>query len=143
MGSSRAVIQEDKHMFIIHEDDEEYRFGNSGPKYLMKGPRMNFAIVQFQPGEDFNAHYHNEMEENFFILEGELDIVCRRKEVSSRSRRTHPYRARGDSLRYEQRDSTCQNDLNTGPVQTGGQGGGGVLYMEGGVRKLLLSPHMR
>ena len=75
MGSSRAVIQEDKHMFIIHEDDEEYRFGNSGPKYLMKGPRMNFAIVQFQPGEDFNAHYHNEMEENFFILEGELDIV--------------------------------------------------------------------
>jgi len=62
-------------MFIIHEDEREYRFGNSGPKYLMKGPRMNFALVQFQPGEDFKAHYHNEMEENFFILEGEVDIV--------------------------------------------------------------------
>ncbi len=62
-------------MFIIHENEREYRFGNSGPKYLMKGPRMNFAIVQFQPGEDFKAHFHNTMEENFFILEGEVDIV--------------------------------------------------------------------
>jgi len=62
-------------MFIIHENDREYRFGDSGPKYLMKGPRMNFAIVQFQAGQDFKAHYHNVMEENFFILEGEVDIV--------------------------------------------------------------------
>lgn len=62
-------------MFIVNEAQREYRFGNSGPKYLMKGPRLNFAIVQFQAGEDFPAHYHNIMEENFFILEGEIDIV--------------------------------------------------------------------
>ena len=62
-------------MFITSEADHAYRFGNSGPKYLMKGPRMNFALVQFQPGEDFVAHYHNVMEENFYILEGKADIV--------------------------------------------------------------------
>ena len=62
-------------MFIVNEEDRAYRFGDSGPKYLMKGPRMNFAIVQFQAGQDFQAHYHNVMEENFFILEGEVDIV--------------------------------------------------------------------
>ncbi|NLC89551.1 MAG: cupin domain-containing protein [Clostridiaceae bacterium] len=62
-------------MYIVNENEREYRFGNSGPKYLMKGPRSNFAIVQFQPGEDFKAHYHKVMEENFFILEGEIDIV--------------------------------------------------------------------
>ena len=62
-------------MFLANENDFEYRFGDSGPKYLMKGPRMNFALVQFQPGQDFTAHYHNIMEENFFILEGEVDIV--------------------------------------------------------------------
>ena len=44
-------------MFTINENDREYRFGDSGPKYLMKGP------------------YHNVMEENFFILEGQVDIV--------------------------------------------------------------------
>lgn len=62
-------------MYIINELDKEYRFGDNGPKYLMKGPRMNFALVQFQPGNDFKAHYHNIMEENFYILEGEIDIV--------------------------------------------------------------------
>lgn len=62
-------------MYIVNEDEREYRFGDSGPKYLMKGPRMNFALVQFQSGQDFPAHYHNVMEENFFILEGEIDIV--------------------------------------------------------------------
>ena len=62
-------------MFVVNENEKEYRFGDSGPKYLMKGPRMNFALVQFNAGEDFTAHYHNIMEENFFILEGEIDIV--------------------------------------------------------------------
>lgn len=62
-------------MFKLNENEKEYRFGNSGPKYLMKGPRLNFALVQFQPGEDFMAHYHDIMEENFYILEGEIDIV--------------------------------------------------------------------
>ena len=49
--------------------------GDSGPKYLMKGPRMNFALVQFQSGQNFKAHYHNIMEENFYITDGEIDIV--------------------------------------------------------------------
>ena len=62
-------------MFILNERDREYRFGDSGPKYLMTGPRSNFAVVQFQGGQDFKAHYHKVMEENFFILEGEVDIV--------------------------------------------------------------------
>lgn len=62
-------------MFIINENEKEYRFGDSGPKYLMKGPRMNFALVQFQAGQDFKAHYHNIMEEDFFILEGNVTIV--------------------------------------------------------------------
>lgn len=62
-------------MYVLNENEKEYRFGDSGPKYLMKGPRMNFALVQFQPGGDFAAHYHNIMEEDFYIVEGEIDIV--------------------------------------------------------------------
>ena len=62
-------------MFIINENEREYRFGDSGPKYLMKGPRSNFALVQFQPGQTFTAHFHNVMEENFSILEGNVDVA--------------------------------------------------------------------
>ncbi|MDR1389451.1 MAG: cupin domain-containing protein [Treponema sp.] len=62
-------------MFIVDEKNREYRLGDHGPKYLMQGPRMNFAIVQFMPGQDFRAHYHKVMEENFYILEGSVTIV--------------------------------------------------------------------
>ncbi|MEN8701815.1 cupin domain-containing protein [Bacillus infantis] len=61
-------------MSIINENEEAYRFGDSGPKYLLRGPRMNFGLVVLQPGQDFPAHYHEIMEENFFVLEGELEI---------------------------------------------------------------------
>ncbi|MDR1612099.1 MAG: cupin domain-containing protein [Planctomycetota bacterium] len=62
-------------MFILNESEREYRNGDNGPKYLMVGPRMNFAVVQFQAGQDFKAHYHKVMEENFFVLEGEVEII--------------------------------------------------------------------
>lgn len=62
-------------MFIVNEKDKEYRFGDSGPKYLMRGPRMNFGVVRLKSGEDFQAHYHNVMEENFFVLEGKIDFT--------------------------------------------------------------------
>jgi quercetin dioxygenase-like cupin family protein len=62
-------------MYIIDEKDSEYRFGDHGPKYLMRGPRMNFAIVQLMPGQEFDNHYHNIMEENFYILDGEAVIA--------------------------------------------------------------------
>ena len=45
-------------MFVLDEKEKDYRFGDSGPKYLMKGPRSNFAVVRFNPGQDFPAHYH-------------------------------------------------------------------------------------
>lgn len=69
-------------MFLIDEKEREYRFGDSGPKYLMKGPRSNFAIVKFNPGEDFPAHFHNIMEENFYIMEGKVDIYVDDKKAT-------------------------------------------------------------
>ncbi|UUX33540.1 cupin domain-containing protein [Fundicoccus culcitae] len=69
-------------MYILNENEKEYRFGDSGPKYLIKGPRVNFAIVRFNPGEDFSAHYHQIMEENFYILEGKVDIYVDDKKNS-------------------------------------------------------------
>ena len=58
-----------------NEDKFEYRFGDSGPKYLMKGPRLNFAVVRLKPEQDYRAHKHNIMEESFYVLKGKIDIV--------------------------------------------------------------------
>jgi quercetin dioxygenase-like cupin family protein len=68
-------VKKGENMYIVDEKDKEYRFGDSGPKYLIQGPRMNFALVQFMPGQDFKAHYHDVMEENFFVLEGTVTVV--------------------------------------------------------------------
>ncbi|MCK9444090.1 MAG: cupin domain-containing protein [Tissierellaceae bacterium] len=64
-----------KDMYKLNESEKEYRFGDSGPKYLMRGPRANFGVVVLQPGQDFANHSHSIMEENFFILEGEIEFV--------------------------------------------------------------------
>ena len=61
-------------MLKVNEADFEYRFGDSGPKYLLRGPRMNLGLVVLQAGQDFRDHLHNVMEENFFILEGEIEF---------------------------------------------------------------------
>lgn len=58
-----------------NEDKFEYRLGDSGPKYLMKGPRINFAIVRLKSGQDYRAHKHNIMEESFYVINGKIDIV--------------------------------------------------------------------
>lgn len=68
-------------MFTINENEKEYRFGDNGPKYLLDGPRVKFGVVQLQPGQDFRNHYHNIMEENFFMLEGEIEFTVDGKAV--------------------------------------------------------------
>lgn len=65
-------------LFKIHESEVPYRFdGISGPKYLLRGPRADFGLVILQPGEDFNTHYHRKLEENFYTLEGCVEIFIK------------------------------------------------------------------
>ncbi len=64
--------------FKKHESSVEYRFdGVSGPKYLLRGPRSDFGLVILMPGEDFQTHYHRALEENFYTLEGTMDIYIK------------------------------------------------------------------
>lgn len=68
-------------MFKSNESDHKYRFGDSGPKYLLNGPRVNFGVVVLKPGQDFNNHLHNFMEENFFILEGIIEFTVGNQKI--------------------------------------------------------------
>ncbi len=72
-------------MFTVSESEKEYRFGDSGPKYLMRGPRISCGIVVLKPGQDFKGHYHQIMEENFLMLEGQLDFYIDGKPVTCKA----------------------------------------------------------
>ena len=49
----------------VNEKEKEFRFGDSGPKYLFRGPKHEWGIVVLKPGQTLGAHYHNEVEETF------------------------------------------------------------------------------
>lgn len=68
-------------MYKVNENDFDYRFKDSGPKYIMKGPRANFGVVVLKKGQDFRNHLHNVMEENFFILEGEIEFTVNAEKI--------------------------------------------------------------
>jgi len=66
-------------MFHINEKDVEYRFGDSGPKYFMKGPKAGMGQALLKVGQGFGDHFHNEMEENFFVLQGKVEFTIAEK----------------------------------------------------------------
>ena len=61
-------------MLYTKETQHEYRFGDNGPKYLARGPRSEFGIVVIQPGQDFQAHKHANIEESFYTIEGQVHL---------------------------------------------------------------------
>ncbi len=46
----------------INENEKEYRFGDWGPKYIIKGPRMNMGIIRLKPGQKLTPHFHKVMD---------------------------------------------------------------------------------
>jgi hypothetical protein len=44
-------------MDIINENEKEYRFGDWGPKYIIKGPRMNMGIIRLKTWTKVNSAF--------------------------------------------------------------------------------------
>jgi len=54
----------------VNESESVYRGGESGVKYLLRGPKIDWGVILLLPGERLGAHYHNEVEETFFFIQG-------------------------------------------------------------------------
>ena len=54
----------------VREQDQAYRGGASGVKYLIRGPTIDWGVILFAPGEQLGRHMHNRVEETFFFIEG-------------------------------------------------------------------------
>ncbi len=65
-------------------EKEPWRDGESGVKYLGRGPEIDWGIVRFKPGDELDGHYHQRVEETFyfphgaplFLLNGRAIRVC-------------------------------------------------------------------
>ena len=66
----------------VHENDFEYRGGESGAKYLMRGPSIDWGVILLKPGEQLasKAHGHKEIDETFYFVEGDGVMIIDRKD---------------------------------------------------------------
>ncbi|HUT73581.1 MAG TPA: cupin domain-containing protein [Armatimonadota bacterium] len=76
----------------VNETECEFRHGDSGPKYVMRGPRHEWGIIVFHPGQSLGAHRHSEVEETFYFVSGEPLMI-----VDGQAHRVR----RGDVFRLE------------------------------------------
>ncbi len=53
-----------------NEKEKEFRFETHGPKYIFRGPKIEWGIIVLRKGDELGAHYHKEVEETFYFLEG-------------------------------------------------------------------------
>jgi mannose-6-phosphate isomerase-like protein (cupin superfamily) len=54
----------------VNEQALEYRGGDSGVKYLFRGPKIDWGVVLFKPGQTLGHHFHERVEETFYFVEG-------------------------------------------------------------------------
>lgn len=70
---------------LVNENAIPYRNDNkSGPKYLLRGPNIDFGLILLLPGEDLATHYHSVVEEDFYVLEGEAEVHIGEKSLRLR-----------------------------------------------------------
>lgn len=107
-------------MFIVNESEREFRNGDSGPKYLMQGPRINLGIFRLKPGEDMAPHMHNIMEENFYVLEGTPTFVIDGEEhLAKPGDLVHVEPGEGHGI-HNRSDEPCLLVFNTDPYVEAG-----------------------
>ena len=64
----------------VNAADLEYRGGDSGPKYLFRGPRIDWGVLRFLPGQELGTHYHEQVEETFYFTRGTPLVIVNGEE---------------------------------------------------------------
>jgi len=64
----------------VNETGKEYRNGESGPKYLFRGPRIDWGVLRFLPGQELGTHYHEKVEETFYFTRGTPLVIVNGQE---------------------------------------------------------------
>jgi mannose-6-phosphate isomerase-like protein (cupin superfamily) len=79
----------------VREQEQPYRDGDSGVKYLLRGPRIDWGVILVKPGQALGGHYHEQVEEIFYFVEGQGVMVANGQEYVA---------SPGDVFRMEPQD---------------------------------------
>ncbi len=87
----------------VSEKAQEARKGAFSVKYMMRGPVLDWGILEAEPGKQMGQHWHEKVEETFYCAQGTGVFICNGKEI--------PFAA-GDAIRCEAGEK--HNIKNTG-----------------------------
>lgn len=62
-------------MICFNEGEKEFKNGDWGTKYFIKGPYWEGGILVFKPGQSLGSHWHQEVEETFYFLTGAPKMI--------------------------------------------------------------------
>ena len=68
----------------INEADCEYRGGDWGIKYLLRGPKIDWGVLLLKSRQKMGAHGHRKVEETFYFLRGSPKILVNDTEYRTR-----------------------------------------------------------
>jgi mannose-6-phosphate isomerase-like protein (cupin superfamily) len=92
----------------VTESQCTYRGGDSGVKYLMRGPKIDWGVILLLPGQKLGGHYHREVEETFYVVQGQGTFVINGQELSA---------SEGDAFRMEPTDKHDIRNDSTQPFK--------------------------
>lgn len=59
----------------VNENDCDFRGGDWGVKYFMRGPKLDWGIILLKPGQAMGDHGHREVEETFYFVKGSGQMI--------------------------------------------------------------------
>ena len=65
----------------INEKQCEFRGGDWGVKYLIRGPRIDWGVILLKPGQSMGEHGHREVEETFYCIEGAPTMIIDGRQI--------------------------------------------------------------
>ncbi|NOZ24174.1 MAG: cupin domain-containing protein [Planctomycetes bacterium] len=91
----------------VNEHELEYRGGDSGPKYLFRGPNIDWGVLRFLPGQELGYHIHERVEETFYFTRGAPKMIVNGEEYRVKA---------GDAFRCEPGDKHNIINDTDGPI---------------------------
>ena len=67
-------------MQIMYEKDQE-GIKKGGVTYMMRGPQIDWGVIELAPSEEKSPHYHEHLAETFYVMEGTMTFVLEDQEI--------------------------------------------------------------
>ena len=88
----------------VNENECEYRNGDCGVKYFIRGPKIDWGVILLKPGQAMGEHGHAEVEETFYLMDGAPTMIVDGQDIRTRQ---------GDVFRLEPPERhDIRNDTN-------------------------------